>query len=673
MSTKDHLNFKSPNHAEDLLKKLQELWRNGRFCDVQLAVQEKQFSAHRNVLSACSPYFQAMFAGGLAEEGMAKVELHEVDLEIFSILLDFMYTGEVDVRNDNCQDLLAAADMFGLPEVMTACCEFMKQQIHPSNCLGIYDFADAHACQDLKKYTEKYIHKHFLDVVKEEEFFLLPKETVIKIFQSEELRIENEFQVFSAAMDWINHDIKARRPSVFDVLNPVRLSIISPAQLEKHIIMCEDLSLKVALRKIIQDIKTDRDITSFGLKPHKLNYYQKHHVQPRRCARKMIYVIGGFSRLPGGRWSDSQTLNTVECFDSFRQQWKTVPSIKFCRSGHGVTVLDGNIYVIGGESDSLIFDTAEHLDPVSNHWSMLPSMTVPRCGLGVCTVDDFIYALGGWVGSEIGDTIECYNPTLNVWSKVGKLVTLRFAMGVVEHEGKHIYVLLDFLCLTEFTVVFEILQPSRQHVEDLSYLKRSKLQFIAWTSCNLEATEDKQLCSMPPDIAIQIAEALGLPSVDYTVIPASDVDNRMLQVRQGYGYEGEVFYFLDSTRSVMGLLKKKTIWYIVCRAIREKSRSTCQQNNKSPSTFSLSKALNKTERRIDEIQKWLNLDNGSVKLWKDLGTKFVRWCVGGVDRGNITVADVADLFPVLWKRYLEESHLTDKVHSSWTELSASDT
>lgn len=35
-----------------------------------------------------------------------------------------------------------------------------------------------------------------------------------------------------------------------------------------------------------------------------------------------------------------------------------------------------------------------------------------------------------------------------------------------------------------------------------------------------------------------------------------------LQIRRGYQYEGEVLYFLDNDGGVMGLLKKKTVWYV---------------------------------------------------------------------------------------------------------------
>ena len=44
----------------------------------------------------------------------------------------------------------------------------------------------------------------------------------------------------------------------------------------------------------------------------------------------------------------------------------------------------------------------------------------------------------------------------------------------------------------------------------------------------------------------------------------------MAQVRAGYGYEGEVLYFMDRGNHTVGLVKKKTSWYVLCRAIREK-------------------------------------------------------------------------------------------------------
>lgn len=47
----------------------------------------------------------------------------------------------------------------------------------------------------------------------------------------------------------------------------------------------------------------------------------------------------------------------------------------------------------------------------------------------------------------------------------------------------------------------------------------------------------------------------------------------IFQLRKEYGFEGEVFYYVGDDGQVFGMLKKKTAWYIILRAIREKVRN----------------------------------------------------------------------------------------------------
>ena len=64
-------------------------------------------------------------------------------------------------------------------------------------------------------------------------------------------------------------------------------------------------------------------------------------------------------------------------------------------------------------------------------------------------------------------------------------------------------VILIFSSLySKSTAVFEQLQPSYQHVVDLSYLKdgKSVLKFITWTSAFKNETKNiESYCSMRPD------------------------------------------------------------------------------------------------------------------------------------------------------------------------------
>jgi actin-binding protein IPP len=179
-------------------------------------------------------------------------------------------------------------------------------------------------------------------------------------------------------MDWILQKTLERRKHIFDVLAPIRFPVISDAQMDKYLSSLgeSELSIKVALQKILNDFKSERK--TFGLIDSKMKSLKHHLMVPRRCARKNIYLCGGFTRLKGDRWSDAKTLNTVERYDTFYKTWHESPSFQFHRSALGAGVLEGQVCVVGGENDMLILDSVETYDPVTYEWKTLPGMTSPR-------------------------------------------------------------------------------------------------------------------------------------------------------------------------------------------------------------------------------------------------------------------------------------------------------
>ncbi|KAG0410682.1 hypothetical protein HPB47_012205 [Ixodes persulcatus] len=137
----------------------------------------------------------------------------------------------------------------------------MSPMINPTTwellSLGIFRFAEMHSCTNLKLEAKRFIERRFTDVIKEDEFYELPKETLQHFLKSEGLSIDSEFQVFEATMRWILHDVRERRPLVFDVLDAVRFPVISQKQLDRYVSDCPDMSLRVALLKLMQDLKHD--------------------------------------------------------------------------------------------------------------------------------------------------------------------------------------------------------------------------------------------------------------------------------------------------------------------------------------------------------------------------------------------------------------------------------
>ncbi|XP_052776239.1 actin-binding protein IPP-like [Mya arenaria] len=427
----------SKNYQESFFKSLQILRNDSTFCDVTLQVEGQSFPCHKVILMAGSSYFHAMFVNNMAEHDKEAIVIGGITKEIFSSLLDFLYSGDVEVTVDNCEELLVSADMLAIVDVVSACAKFLHSKLQPDNCMGIYQFAEAVSCSVLKRDAENYIHKNFIKVSQEEEFLSLDTKTVTHFLASELLHVENEFQVFKAAMDWVQHNSLERKVHIFEVMSPIRFPIISENQMEKYInsVPDSDLSIKIALQKIVNDFRTDKKLFGVFEKKAKNVNIKPYHLVPRQCSRKNIYICGGFTRPKGGRWSDALTLNTVERYDTFFKIWHECPSFQFNRSALGAGVINGQVCVVGGENDMLILDSIEMYDPITYEWTCIPGMTSPRCGLGVCTIDNCLYAVGGWIGSEIGGTVERYDPDQQTWSVIAHCRSLRCWMGCTADNG----------------------------------------------------------------------------------------------------------------------------------------------------------------------------------------------------------------------------------------------
>jgi len=81
-----------------------------------------------------------------------------------SRILYFMYTGQIRVTEVTVCQLLPAATMFQVPNVIDACCAFLERQLDPTNAIGIAHFAEQHGCVELQKKANVFIERNFTQV-----------------------------------------------------------------------------------------------------------------------------------------------------------------------------------------------------------------------------------------------------------------------------------------------------------------------------------------------------------------------------------------------------------------------------------------------------------------------------------------------------------------------------
>ncbi|CAH1112586.1 unnamed protein product [Psylliodes chrysocephalus] len=106
------------NHQPNFISVFSSLLSSQCLVDVTLAAEGKQLQAHKVVLSACSSYFQSLFATNPCKHPI--VILKDVKFLDLRVMVDFMYHGEVSVSQEQLPCILKTAEMLkikGLTEI----------------------------------------------------------------------------------------------------------------------------------------------------------------------------------------------------------------------------------------------------------------------------------------------------------------------------------------------------------------------------------------------------------------------------------------------------------------------------------------------------------------------------------------------------------------------------
>ena len=334
---------------------LNELRKSGYFCDVTLIAEEKELQAHRVVLAANSPYFNAMFTTNMVESLMDTVRLQGVNFAALDSIINCLYGQELRLTNTSVNDVLSVSSLLQVDPVTQACEIFLLGKLHPSNCITVRSIADKFSCSKLLEAAESFIEKNFVDVSVSEEFQQLPLEGIIRLISKDDLNVHSEEQVFEAVLRWIKQDEQNRKEHLHTLLEQVRLCLLPPQYLSDRVLGEEIVHSNILCRDLIDEAK------DYMLMPERRKQLKSFRTSPRRCseAAGLIYVVGGLT-------STGNSLSTVEKYDTVTCKWTPVPPMTIQRSRVAVAVLDAHLYAIGGFDGNVRLNDVEKFDPKTN-------------------------------------------------------------------------------------------------------------------------------------------------------------------------------------------------------------------------------------------------------------------------------------------------------------------
>ena len=383
-------------YRTETMKGLHIQRKNGHFCDMTLEVVsgdgQALLKAHRNVLCAASPFFYTVLNSDMKEKKDGVIRLKETTNSVMEQILEFLYTGHVEVNNEeNAYELLTQADYFLIPSLKALSGKFIVQTLDVSNCLVVYNFAIDYHGEELKNGVRDFILANLVAVSDTEDFLNVSGKEIEEWISSDEVIVKQEEEIFEMIVKWMEKK-KRQDQDFLQLLRHVRCVFVSHSYvfdvmlqhpLVKANAVCSEFILDAM--KEVPDDHTDQCFFSQS---------------PRNCLKTYEDAIVA-----------SGERGTI-CYIPSEDKWYKLADklsrnyfYRYCMSS-----LRGKLYVIGKCIDQN-GNNVEYYDPSSNLWTPVSAPGIVKRDMAVVTLQGLLYVVGGRDENDIAlSTVQRYNP-----------------------------------------------------------------------------------------------------------------------------------------------------------------------------------------------------------------------------------------------------------------------
>jgi hypothetical protein len=195
---------------------LKELCCSERYSDVKFIVgkgkTQKIFPAHKVVLAASSPLFEAMlypvvFPDGKKQEikEPCEIEIKDTSAEAFAGLLKCVYTDETEVDSSNIADLIKVGKKYQIEKLQVLCADFMQADVNINNALELYQIAP-----DLlgdEEFGLDFIRENTEEILETDSFLNLSRTRLLTLLKDDRLSVD-ELPLFHAVVRWAKNEAK---------------------------------------------------------------------------------------------------------------------------------------------------------------------------------------------------------------------------------------------------------------------------------------------------------------------------------------------------------------------------------------------------------------------------------------------------------------------------------
>ena len=114
----------------------------GLFSDVKIKTSTKTFNVHRVVLASHSDVFKRLFQINMREKQEEIVTVSDIEPEVMTKLLTYMYTGYDPDLKTHAKEILLAAYKYNISHLQELCEDELRRNLTSANVVEILLIAD---------------------------------------------------------------------------------------------------------------------------------------------------------------------------------------------------------------------------------------------------------------------------------------------------------------------------------------------------------------------------------------------------------------------------------------------------------------------------------------------------------------------------------------------------
>lgn len=413
-------------YGSNLMEGLSRMRQDDFLCDLTIGTKTKSFTVHKVVMASCSEYFHNILK---KDPSTQRVDLNDMSPLGLATVITYAYTGKLTLSLYTIGSSLSSAIYLQIETLVKMCCDFLMQEINVDNCMYVANIAETYALKSTKEAAQKFIRDNIIDFSETDQFSKLTFDQINELLIDDDLQLPSEITAFQIAMKWLDFDEK-RMKYAADLLSNIRFGTISAQDLVNYV---------QTVPRMMQDAECHRllvDAMNYHLLPYHQNTLQSRRTKIRGGCRVLV-TVGGRPALT------EKSLSREIMYRDPETGWKRLAEMPSKSFNQCVTVMDGFLYVAGGEDQNDARNQAKHAvsnfcryDPRFNTWIHLANMNQRRTHFSLNVFNGLLFAVGGRNTEGCLLSVECYVPSTNQWQMKAPLEVARCCHASASVDGK---------------------------------------------------------------------------------------------------------------------------------------------------------------------------------------------------------------------------------------------